>query len=94
MGTKNILTKTMNFEDWLTIGVQNNWIGPPICYTHDGLPTSADEDKQFDEGDDPCLHILRLYQDEVARLTIEHNHTPSIWRNHWTEKHQPEEDTQ
>lgn len=90
MGIRDLLTKTINFEDWLIIGVQNNWIGPPICYTHDGLPTSADEDRQYDDGDDPCLHILRLYQDEVARLTIEDNHPPSVWRNHTTQ----EEDTQ
>ena len=82
MGIKNILTKNteLDFNQWLAIGLHNNWIGPPICYTHDGLPTSQLEDQQYDDGQDPCLHILRLYENDVHRITIEDNHSPSIWR--------------
>lgn len=71
----------MTFEEWHQIGITNNWCGPTICYTHDGLPTTADEDQQFDDGDDPCMHILRLYPEPEYRVLIEDNHSPSIWRN-------------
>lgn len=68
-----------NFNEWLAIGMKNNWVGPAICYTHDGLPTTVDEDDEFEEGD-PCIHILRLYDSMEMRLAVEHNHSPSEWR--------------
>lgn len=71
----------MIFDDWLKTGIQNNWISPPVCHTHDGLPTSHHEDQQFEEGDDPCIHILRLYEDSIHKLLVEDNHPPAIWRN-------------
>lgn len=69
----------MDFNDWLAIGMENNWCGPAICYTHDGLPTTVDEDEEFEEGD-PCIHIIRLYDDQDKRLAVEFNHSPSEWR--------------
>ena len=71
----------MTFDEWHNIGISNNWCGPAVCYTHDGLPTSETEDEQFDEGDDICIHIVRLYENEDQRTLIETNHSPSIWRN-------------
>lgn len=72
----------MTHDEWLDIGIHNNWCGPPVCATHDGLPTTQIEDEQFDEGWDPCIHILRLYENPDQRTLIETNHSPSVWRNH------------
>jgi len=69
----------MDFEEWLRVGIENNWAGPSICYTHDGLPLSADEDEEFSESD-PCVHIIRLYDDKEHKKAIEENHAPSVWR--------------
>lgn len=69
----------MTFDEWLSIGFANGWVGAPICETHDGLPTSEAEDKEFEEGD-PCIHILRLYDTLEHRIEVEENHAPSIWR--------------
>lgn len=69
----------MEFDEWLEIGTTNGWCGPAVCYTHDGLPTSAAEDDEYEEGD-PCIHILRLYESSGAKLEVEQNHSPSIWR--------------
>lgn len=69
----------MDFEEWLRIGIEEGWAGPAICYTHDGLPTSEAEDKEFDEGD-PCIHIIRLYDGEEHKHEVEINHSPSVWR--------------
>lgn len=71
----------MTFNEWLKTGIDNNWVGPPVCYTHDGLPTTAEEDEHYDLGDEPCLHILRCYPDPETRSAVEANHTPSKWRN-------------
>lgn len=70
----------MDFNDWLEIGIEQGWCGPDICYTHDGLPTSKEEDEQFEQGDDPCMHIIRLYEDPEHKGRVQDNHSPSIWR--------------
>lgn len=69
----------MDFEEWLRAGIEAGWIGPTICYTHDGLPTSEAEDSDFEEGD-PCIHILRLYENSENKAAVEANHSPSVWR--------------
>lgn len=71
----------MTFEQWLQAGIDNRWCGPAVCDTHDGTPTSAAEDAEFDDGHDPCLHIVRLYPDAATAAAIEENHPPSVWRS-------------
>jgi hypothetical protein len=72
--------KKINFDDWLQIGLTNGFCGPAICYPHDGLPMTEEEDNQFSEGEDPCIHIIRLYEDLDVKSRVEENHSPSIWR--------------
>lgn len=70
----------MNYDEWVQIGIKNNWCGPAVCYTHDGLPTSVQEEDEWEEGD-PCIHIIRLYETPDVKREVEENHSPSIWRN-------------
>jgi hypothetical protein len=67
------------FDEWLQEGISSGFVGPAICYTHDGLPLSQQEDEEFEEGD-PCIHILRLYEDRETKNAVEENHSPSTWR--------------
>lgn len=69
----------VDFESWLRQGMEAGFIGPPVCQTHDGTPTSEAEDEEFEESD-PCLHILRLYPDVETKAAVEANHSPSLWR--------------
>lgn len=69
-----------DFEEWLKEGVQRGWCGPAVCHTHDQMPTSEPEDAEFDDGRDPCIHIVRLYEDHIHKKAIEANHPPSTWR--------------
>jgi hypothetical protein len=69
----------MTFDEWLKFGIENDWVGPSVCYTHDGLPTSEIEDEEWQEND-PCIHVLRLYESVEAKQAIEANHSPSVWR--------------
>jgi len=71
--------KKMNAEKWLEYGLKKGWCGPPVCFTHDGLPTTEEEDIEFEEFD-PCVSILRLYDDTYMRDEVEQNHSPSVWR--------------
>lgn len=71
---------TLTYDQWALIGQVNGWVGPAVCSTHDGLPTSETEDQAFEEGDDVCVHILRLYPDLETRDAVEAFHSPSQWR--------------
>ena len=71
----------MTPDEWLRIGVQNGWCSPPVCATHDGVPSTEKEDTDFDEGDDPCVFVIRVYEDDEVKAMVEKNHPPSVWRN-------------
>ena len=62
-----------NFEDWLLLGMNNGWISRPVCSTHDGLPTTHDEDTDWEEGGDPCIYAVRLFADEQEKKAVEDN---------------------
>jgi hypothetical protein len=68
---------SMTFDEWLQHGLTQKWVGPAVCSTHDGIPTTAEEDENYD---DTCIHVLRLYEDEATKLAVEENHSPSVWR--------------
>jgi hypothetical protein len=74
------MKKDIEFDEWLQQGLSNGFCGPAICYPHDGLPLSEQEDGAYDAGDDPCIHIIRLYEDKETKKAVEENHSPSIWR--------------
>jgi hypothetical protein len=42
---------------------------------------SEQEDAEFGEGQDPCVHVVRMYDDIDTKKEIENNHSPSQWRN-------------
>jgi hypothetical protein len=74
----------ITFDEWISYGIEKGWCGPPVCFTHDGLPMSDQEYAEFDEGQDPCSHIVRMYEDIDMKKSIEENHSPSQWRNSYT----------
>lgn len=53
----------MDFNEWAQYGIDQGWSTPPICATHDGIPHTEEEDKAWDEGEDPCVHVVRLASD-------------------------------
>lgn len=70
----------VEFSEWHKIGMDNGWCGPTVCTTHDGLPTTAEEDRDWEEGGEPCIHVIRPYRDAEEKKAIEANHSPSTWR--------------
>ena len=76
----------MNFDEWIKIGLNNNWCGPAVCYTHDSFPMTEQEDDEFAEGSDPCMHMIRLYEDTEHKLNVESAHSPSMWRKPYEPK--------
>lgn len=57
---------TTRFDQWLDTGTARGWITEPICSTHDRIPYSDAEEAEWDEGDDPCAPVLRIWPDAVA----------------------------
>ena len=51
----------MDFNEWLQVGLDQKWISEPVCATHDGVPDTEEEYKEWEEGHDPCQHVLRLW---------------------------------
>jgi hypothetical protein len=72
-----MLIRTM--QEWLDYGRQQGWCGPVVCITHDGTPTTEQEDVEFEESD-PCIAMIRPYVDDEEKAAVEANHPPSVWR--------------
>ena len=70
----------MKLDEWINAGLENGWCGPPVCYTHDCLPLAEFENAEFEDGGDPCVHIMRLYANKEMADLVEDNHAPSILR--------------
>lgn len=49
--------------EWITTGVLKGWCSEPSCATHDGIPMTDEEADEWEEGHDPCEHVLRLWGD-------------------------------
>ena len=49
-------------RDWIDYGIRQGWV-TEACLTHDGIPSTPEEDEQWEDGSDPCQHLLRLWPD-------------------------------
>lgn len=75
-----VLRTAGDFDIWLRQGIEQSWCGPPLCVPHDGIGITEAEEAEYDDGGDPCYHVLRLYADADTKAAVEANHSPSIWR--------------
>lgn len=50
----------MDVYEWIELGVQQGFCSPAVCATHDGVPNVDDEAAEWEEGGDPCQHIIRV----------------------------------
>jgi hypothetical protein len=63
----------MGYDEWIEYGFEQGFCSPPVCATHDGIPTSRVEDEEADDGIDGCWWVVRLYDDAAHRKAIEEN---------------------
>lgn len=54
------MKKKLKFDEWLQYGIDNGYCTQQFCNTHDGGPMHETEAIAWDEGDDPCQHVVRL----------------------------------
>ena len=50
----------MTFDEWLKYGIDQKYCTEQFCSTHDGFPMHETEEEAWDEGGDPCAHVVRL----------------------------------
>jgi hypothetical protein len=54
-----------DFNEWLALGLEKEWITKPFCNTHEGYQFLTDEqEKKFDEGGDPCVVVIQIKEFE------------------------------
>jgi len=70
----------MTLEEWLEYGWLKGWCSPPVCEVHDGVPSTEEEDDALMYGEDPCIHIVRLYDSPDTAQEVASNHSPTVWR--------------
>ena len=51
----------MDMYEWLRLGIDKGWISEVKCFTHDWLPVTEEEEKEFDDGYDPCVFAVRVW---------------------------------
>lgn len=52
----------IEFSDWLQVGIDQGWISDPFCNTHDGDPyMTEEEEKEWEDGGDPCMPVVKLF---------------------------------
>lgn len=73
----------MDFDSWLRFGMEQGWCGPTVCSTHDGIPTTREQDEAWESGDDLCVFVVRMYESPEEKKSVEENHSPSVWRNNY-----------
>jgi hypothetical protein len=70
----------MNFDEWIKMGYDLGYCTPPVCATHDGVPSTATEDEQWDQGDEACIHVVRVHNTIEEKKSVEANYSPAVWR--------------
>ena len=60
---QNIESDFDEFEIWLENGIERGWVTEPFCNTHEGDPyMDEEEQKEWEEGGDPCQVVLKIKQ--------------------------------
>lgn len=50
----------LTFEQWLEYGKRQGYCSDQFCNTHDGMPMHESEELAWEDGNDPCAHVVRL----------------------------------
>lgn len=41
---------------------------------------TPEQETELDKGHDPCINMIRIYEDPLEQLLVEDNHQETIWR--------------
>lgn len=57
-------------EEWVAFGAAKGWVTLPFCGTHDGVPMMKAEWKAVAQGEDPCVLMIRVWEDAESEHQI------------------------
>jgi len=55
----------IDFFEWRDLGIANKWISEPFCDTHDSGYMTDEEEQAWENGEDPCMMVFRIYEDKI-----------------------------
>jgi hypothetical protein len=55
----------IDFFEWRDLGLANKWISEPFCDTHDTGYMTDEEQKEWEDGNDPCMMVFRIWEDNI-----------------------------
>jgi len=55
----------IDYFDWRDLGIANGWISEPFCDTHDVKFLTEEEEQAWENGEDPCMMVFRIYEDKI-----------------------------
>jgi hypothetical protein len=54
-----------DFNEWLTLGIEKEWITKPFCNTHEGYPfLTSEQEEEFNQDGDPCVVVIQIKESE------------------------------
>jgi hypothetical protein len=68
------------FDEWLLQGVTLGFCSPVVCETHDGVGLTVEQEEEFNQGFDPCLHVVQVFEDRATQRLVFENHSPFQYR--------------
>lgn len=61
------MTPPTAYQQWLQTGIDNHWCSEPVCYSHDSIELTDDEQRELAENDHDldviCPAVVRLWGD-------------------------------
>lgn len=54
------MESSVDFDEWLEMGIANNWCSDLFCWTHEWLPMDGEEMNAYEPGDGSCYTCVRL----------------------------------
>jgi hypothetical protein len=55
----------MDYFEWRDLGISKEWISDPFCDTHEAGPITDEEEQAWENGDDPCMFVFRIYEEKI-----------------------------
>jgi len=57
---RGVVIYYLTFKQWLAMGLRKGYCSEEYCQTHDAGPITEAEEKEWNEGGDPCMFVVRL----------------------------------
>jgi hypothetical protein len=55
----------ISYFEWRDLGIARGWISEPFCDTHDAGPITEEEEEAWENGEDPCMFVFRIYEEKI-----------------------------